>query len=262
MNVEILQNKNAATRFQILVELAAGGPNIRQKAIAVKLGVTPQAISDYMRQLDEEHLVSVSGQSGYRITPQGVNWMLTELRNLRTYIGSVEKAVTNISASAAIAGDDLEKGQVVGLEMRGGLLYATASLGSGAIGTAVSTVKKGQDVDVAGIQGLVELSRGRITILQVPGIQKGGSRQVKAQRLKEYLGTGVQVGTIGIEALVAVRQAGVEPRYLYGVTEAAIEGAQCGLSFTIACTEDYVPELMKRLRDEGIEYDIIDVMQG
>ena len=49
--VEILQNKNSATRFQILVEIAASGHSIQQKSIAVKLGVTPQAISDYIRQL-------------------------------------------------------------------------------------------------------------------------------------------------------------------------------------------------------------------
>ena len=40
--VEILQNKNSATRFQILVEIAASGPNIQQKSIAAKLDVTPQ----------------------------------------------------------------------------------------------------------------------------------------------------------------------------------------------------------------------------
>ena len=35
--VEILHNKNSATRFQILVEIAASGPGIKQKSIAAKL---------------------------------------------------------------------------------------------------------------------------------------------------------------------------------------------------------------------------------
>jgi putative transcriptional regulator len=47
--VEILQNKNSATRFQILVEIAASGPNIQQKDIATKLGVTPQARGGHHR---------------------------------------------------------------------------------------------------------------------------------------------------------------------------------------------------------------------
>ena len=48
--VEILRNKNLATRFQILVEIARSGPNIQQRDIAGKLGVTPQAISEYIKQ--------------------------------------------------------------------------------------------------------------------------------------------------------------------------------------------------------------------
>ena len=49
--VEILRNKNLATKFQILAEIANGSPNMQQRDIAAKLGVTPQAISDYMGQL-------------------------------------------------------------------------------------------------------------------------------------------------------------------------------------------------------------------
>lgn len=52
--VGILQNKNSASRFQILVEIATHGPGISQKSIAAKLGFTPQAISDYIHQLPEE----------------------------------------------------------------------------------------------------------------------------------------------------------------------------------------------------------------
>ena len=52
--VEILRNKNLATRFQILVEIARSGPNIQQRDIAGKLGVTPQAISEYIKQMVKE----------------------------------------------------------------------------------------------------------------------------------------------------------------------------------------------------------------
>jgi putative transcriptional regulator len=74
--VEILQNKNAATRFQILVEIAASGPNIQQKNIAARLGVTPQAISNYIQQLVEDDLIVSTGRSHYRVGTKGVNWIL------------------------------------------------------------------------------------------------------------------------------------------------------------------------------------------
>jgi putative transcriptional regulator len=258
--VEILQNKNAATRFQILVEIATSGPAIQQKSIAVKLGVTPQAISDYIHQLVKEGLVVSTGRSHYRVSPKGVNWMLKILRELRGYASMVEQAVTNITVCAAIADSDIKQGQAVGLMMKDGLLFATPPTNTGARGIAVSSVKRGEDVDVANIEGLVALARGRVTIPRVPAIQKGGSRQVDLKLLKARAAKDQQLGAIGIEALVSLRRVGLEPRYLYGVTEAAIEAAQCGLPFTVVCTDDAIPGLIKRLQqEEELTYELVDL---
>ena len=94
--IEILQNKNSATRFQILVEIAAAGPIIQQRSIAVKLDVTPQAISAYIHQMLEEGLVISTGRSSYKVSAKGVNWIIKELRELNDYIPLVQQAVTNI----------------------------------------------------------------------------------------------------------------------------------------------------------------------
>jgi predicted transcriptional regulator len=123
--MEILRNKNLATRFQILVEVASSGPNIQQRDIAGKLDITPQAVSEYVRQLVDEGLIASDGRSKYRVTSKGVNWIIKVLRELRNYDTFVEQAVTNISMCAAIADADLIKGQKVGLEMKDGLLIAT-----------------------------------------------------------------------------------------------------------------------------------------
>lgn len=50
----ILRSKRESTRFQILVEIAEHQPSIRQQEIAEKLGVTPQAISEYIREMVDE----------------------------------------------------------------------------------------------------------------------------------------------------------------------------------------------------------------
>ncbi|MFH1650831.1 MAG: Crp/Fnr family transcriptional regulator [Chloroflexota bacterium] len=249
--MEILQNKNAATRFQIMVEIAASGPGIAQKSIAAKLGVTPQAISEYIHQLAEEHLVISTGRSNYELSTKGVNWMLSVLRELRGYISAVEKAVTNITVCAAIAECDIERGQAVSLKMQDGVLMASCQAGGSARGVAVSGAKKGDDIDVGDINGLVELIRGKITVIQVPAIQKGGSREVDLDKLKELSVDSRQLGAIGIEALISLRRIDLEPRYFYGVTEAAIEAAQCGLHFSVVCTDDAIPELLRRLRERA-----------
>lgn len=259
--VEILQNKNSATRFQILVEIAGSGPNIQQKNIAAKLGVTPQAISEYVRRLVEDGFVVSTGRSSYEVSNKGVNWMLKVLRELQGYVSLTQYAITNITVCAAIADSDLSQGQQVGLKMKDGLLFATSPINSNARGIAVSAAKRGEDVGISSIEGLVELTRGKVTILQVPTIQKGGSRQVDQKRLRRYINESQTVGAIGIEALATLRQAGLEPRYLYGVTEAIIESVHCGLSFTAVCSDDAIPELIKRLEEEKLAYELIDLSQ-
>ncbi|MEJ2740100.1 MAG: winged helix-turn-helix transcriptional regulator [Dehalococcoidia bacterium] len=256
---EILQNKNSATRFQILVEIAASGTDVQQKRIAQKLGITPQAVSDYMHQMVSDELLETTSRSHYKISTKGVNWVLKVLRELRAYSSFVEQAVTNITVCAAIAESDIEGGQPVGLKMKNGLLYATPKISGNAKGVALSSVKKEEDLDVSNIEGLIEIDRGKITILQVPVVQKGGSKHVNMDLLKTHIADNPNIGAIGIEAMVSLKRLDIEPRYLYGVSEAAIESVQCGLPFIIVCTEDAIAGLFKKLQEENLNYELIDI---
>ncbi|MFC1873735.1 winged helix-turn-helix transcriptional regulator [Chloroflexota bacterium] len=257
--VEILRNKNLATKFQILVEIASSGPQIQQRDIAGKLDVTPQAISDYIAQLTREGKLISEGRSRYKLTNEGTNWVIKVLRELRSYDTFIEKAVTNISVSTAVADVDLSPGQTVGLEMREGLLVATSQTGEGAKGITTSQAGAGGDVGVSNIEGLVNLKVGKATILVVPGIQRGGSRLVDTDRLKREI-TGIKfVGGIGIEALVSLKKVTRQPVYAYGVTEAAIEAAKSGISPVVVCVEDDTSGLMRRLDGENIDYSLADL---
>ena len=260
--VEILRNKNLTTRFQILVEIASSGPDIQQRDIAQKLAVTPQAISDYVRQLTEEDLLASDGRSRYRVTNEGVNWIIKVLRELRGYNTFIEKAITNISVCAAIADSNLVKGQPVGLEMKEGLLFATEKVGEGAKGIVCSDARAGEDVGVSNIDGIVSLEIGKVTILEVPSVQRGGSRMVYIDRLKGEIGGRRLVGAIGIEALTALRKLDSKLVYAYGVTEVAIEAANSGLRPLIVCVDDETSGLIRRLEEENIDYELIDLRKG
>jgi putative transcriptional regulator len=259
---QILRNKNLATKFQILVEIAANQPNIQQKDIAQKLGVTSQAISEYISKLVKDGWLTSDGRSRYRVTREGVNWVLKAFRELREYSAFVEEAITNITVCTAVAAHDLSQGQVIGLEMKDGLLFATKDMEKEATGIATSDAKRGDDVGISNIEGIVELEIGKVTILRVPGIQKGGSKSVDLAKLKKELDKKELVGAIGIEALIALRRIGVEPHYLYGVSEAAIEAAHSGLSFLIVCADDETPRLLQRLREENLDYELLDLGKG
>ena len=210
-------------------------------------------------KLFEEELIVSDGRSKYRVTSKGVNWVIKVLRELRSYDTFIEKAVTNISVSAAVADVDLSKGQKVGLEMKEGLLFATGKIGKGATGITTSDARDGEDVGISHIEGIVSLEVGKVTILKVPSIQSGGSQVVDINRLKGEIAGKKLVGGIDIEALIALNKTTNQPIYAYGVAEAAIEAAKSGLSPVIVCANDYISDLIRRLDEESVGYEITDL---
>ncbi len=248
-----------ATRFQILVEIAANQPYIQQKDIARRIGITSQAVSDYISKLEKDRWISSDGRSRYRVTKEGVNWVLKSLRELQQYSSNAERVLTNINTWAAIADVDIKKGKTVGLVMRNGLLYAVVRSGNGAHGIATHSAREGEDVGITDIEGIVELEPGKIKILEIPDIQDGGTRNLNDDRLKRQLTHAGLIGAIGTESIVALKKANKEANYIYGVTEAAVESARSGFEFTMICTSSASLPLQQKLSEENIPYKIIDL---
>ena len=263
MSAQILRSKNLATKFQILLEVAESQPNIQQKDIAQRLGITSQAVSEYVKELIKDGWLSSQGRSRYRITREGVDWILRMSRQLQSYTSFVSKVISDISVSTAIADTDLSLGQEVSLYMKDGLPYASGIIGSeGARGIVVSEAKKGEDVGISNVEGVMKLKVGRITIGKVPGVQQGGSRNADIARLRQEISQGRLIGVIGMEALVVLRKARGEPDYLYGVKEAIIEAAYCGLSSLVVCSEDSMAPLVQRLEEENLDYRLVDLRKS
>lgn len=254
--IEVLKNKNVTSRFQILVEIANGGPNVQQREIAKRLDITPQAVSDYISQLITQGMLTSRGRSSYCITNEGVNWMIGILRDLSGYTTYIQRTVANISVCAAVAEDDIKKGQKVGLKMKGGLLFASQDTSTGATGIAVSKSKKGMDVGVAGVEGIVPLKIGRAIILRVPAVQRGGSEGVDFNILRKHLKRSTFVAAIGLESFVCLRKANVEFQ-MYGAAGATIEAARSGLQPLIVCVENETSGLISKLEEARIGYDIV-----
>jgi len=255
--IEVLRNKNLTTRFQILVEIANAGPTIQQREIAKNLDITPQAVSDYISQLVKEGLLVAEGRARYRVTNEGVNWIIKTLRELGDYNTFIQRAITNLSTCAAIAADDLKKGQKVGLKMKDGLLLATRGKESKASGTVIAGAKAGEDVGISGIEGIVPLEVGRVTILRVPGIQRGGSSKVNYGILKERLAKSDLVTSLGLESLAALRKTKAGFQH-YGAVAAAIEAAKSGLKPLVVCVDSETADLIARLEKERIAYQLFD----
>ena len=255
---QLLRSINLVTKFQILVDVAANQPDIQQRDIGKRLNLSPQAVSDYVKELLKEGWLESDGRSKYRVTREGVDWLIRGLKEWQSYSDTVQRAIASISVSAAIADIGISRGQKVGLYMRDGLLYAGSTSHGEATGVAVSDAARGEDVGVSNITGIVPLDIGRVTILRVPGIQKGGSRQTDLNLLKKAVGNSQLIGALGIEALTALRKIGIEPGAFYGVRETLIEAARSGLSPVVVCIDDDTAGLLRMLEENNIDYEILD----
>jgi putative transcriptional regulator len=260
---DILRSKNLATKFQIMLEIAANQPNVQQKDIAPRLGITSQAVSEYVRELIGDGWLTSHGRSRYTVTREGVDWILQMSRQLHSYAWFVSKVVADISTSTAIADSDLAVGQRASLYMKDGLPYASGNLADrGATGTVVTGAKKGQDVGIRDVEGIMELETATVMVGKVPVIEDGGSGNTDLARLGGVVKESKLVGVMGTEAIVAMKQTGVKPDYLHGVREAAVEAAYCGLPFLVVCTADKVAILVQRLEEENLSYHIIDLSRS
>jgi putative transcriptional regulator len=144
--------------------------------------------------------------------------------------------------------------------MKDGLLFASEVMsGKGAKGIAITEAKKGQDVGIGSVEGVIKLESAKVMIGRIPNVSDGGFRNTDLARLKREVKEARLVGTMGTEALVALTQISVKPDYVHGVREAAIEAAYCSLPVLVVCSEDKVPILVQRLEEENLDYEIADL---
>ena len=255
----ILRSKKESTRFQILVEIAAHQPDVRQKEIADKIGVTPQAVSEYIKELVFEGLLFSAGRVRYRVTKKGIEWVLERAQELKKYARFVmEDIVSHVSVATAIATENLAKGQKVTMWMENGLLYAGSGDGD-VTGSTISDAVKGEDVGVTGLKGMIGLSPVNITICKVPRVERGGSGSVDFEMLKKHSRDKPYIAALGVEALISLRKINIEPNILFGAKESVVEAAFHGLSSLVVSVDEEVPSLLNRLESEGLNYEVFDL---
>ncbi len=256
----LLRSKREVTRLQILVEVAEHQPAVRQQEIAAKLGVTPQAVSEYIRELVEEDLVAAHGRGRYSVTRSGIEWILNHAEVLETYARHIRRdIIQQVSTWTAIAAVDLSEGEQAGVYMDHGWLYASREPQS-AMGTVVMDAREGEDVGVARLTGLIDHTEGVVHVCKVPRVQRGGSRKVRKDRLREVIGSVGVVAAVGLEGCVALQQAGRTPDMFFGAREGVIEAAFHGIDCAILIVDEEFTDFLKRLEGVGLTYVLHDLI--
>jgi putative transcriptional regulator len=256
----ILRSKREATRFQILVEIAEHQPAIRQQEIAEKLGVTPQAVSEYIRELVDEGLVTAHGRGRYEVTKSGIEWVLRHAEALESYARHVNRdIIQQVAVWTAIAREEIRKGDRVGVFMQDGWLYAAKEERS-ATGIATMDAQPGEDLGVAQLNGIIDHEEGLIHVCKVPRVELGGSRKVRTDLLRDVIRNAEVVAAVGLESYVALKKADIEPDMFFGSREGVIEAAFHGRECAILIVDEEFTDFLKRLETVGLAYTIHDLI--
>jgi putative transcriptional regulator len=256
----ILRSKREVSRLQILVEIAEHQPAVRQQEIAEKLGVTPQAISEYIRELVDEGMVSASGRGNYEVTKSGIEWVLENAESLESYARHIRRdIIQQVSIWTAIAAENLKAGDEVGMYMKDGFLYA-GKKSLAATGTVVADAKRDEDVGIARLNGIIVHKEGKVHVCKVPRIQHGGSRRVNRKELLEVCGSASMIAAVGLEAFIALNAAGRKPDMFFGAREGVIEAAFHGIDCAIVIVDEEFTDFLKRLESVHLPYVIHDLI--
>jgi len=248
----LLREKGEFTKFQILLEIMRNQPHIKQKDISDKLGITIQAISKYFKKLTKEGLLETgSERADYRLTSKAVIKLHEDIRNLENYVTEVKHDLKVEHAWPAIATGPVKAGQLVGLVIKEGILYTTApnSLGVEAKGIALADAKAGEDLGLKELHGKVKMKQGKILIVKLPSIRKGGSRAVDLAKLKAFYNEFKpdRVGVMGAVGRAVLNKLELKADIEFGISRSAAIAASRGLNVFVLVVGRMVNRMIQEI---------------
>jgi putative transcriptional regulator len=254
-----LRSKRNATRYQILVEIAERQPAVSQQEVAGAIGITAQAVSDYLQDLVEDGYVDKQGRGRYEVTKEGVDWLISQTEALEEYVAHVsEDVIGQVDVEAALATAPIEEGRTVSLTMRDGVLRATPGEAGTTTAVAVTAADADEDVGVTDVQGVIDYDLGAVTVVSIPPVQDGGSAAVDTADLRERADGFDLLAVSGTEALAALSAADLDPDVRFGSAEAVREAATKGLDVLLVATTGDLPRHTGTLREQNISYQVLE----
>lgn len=223
--------------------------NLTLRTIGEKLGISPQGVANYFKDLERVGFVREG-----KVTKEGIEFLHQTFAGLHKEVMGIVANLNMVLSTEAIADVSIRAGETVSLYMKKGLLYA--GVGSGeAKGVAMEDAEPGKIVRVHGLKGIVEIKRGKIRLF-ILDVHR--SSFVK----KHQLPGGDIYAAYGLRALVFLEKEGIKVDVRFSVPEGCVESAALGLDVVCILTNDLLSVFLKGLCEAmqkygEVEYEIV-----
>jgi putative transcriptional regulator len=268
--MNVLRDLRSITKLLILVELKSQ-PRIKLRDLAHKLDITVQGVSEYLKLMIHENLISkINGD--YRLTQQGVEFLHTNMSELKSFVDTSISELNIINACTAVAGEDLNSGDKVSLLMHDGELIATKMKKndrSKSHGEILYDARFGEEVAIVELEGIIEFKYGKITILELPSILVGGSRALDLKKVKRVLRS-IKYDKIVFSDVIGknlFNKLRIKPDIEFSAIPAAIEAALKGLNVILttptemlANTISFIEEKNSKMKNK-VDYSVIPITE-
>ena len=184
---------------------------------------------------------------------------------LKNEVDSVLRRMSVIDRCVAFAGKEVRKGDKVGLVMENGRLMAYPGLEASSTGKALEGAALLQDVLVGQLEGIVDMSLGRLLVVEVPSELDGGSKRANLKRAKgaiaSFEGALIVAGDVAGSALLS--RIARPDHVVHAPVESAMSALSKGVSAVFCGNRDAIDAIVEsiaRLKKETgyeVEWEIV-----
>jgi putative transcriptional regulator len=206
--------------------------------------------------MTKENLI-IKKNGEYKLTNEGVEFLHTNISELKEFVDMKITNLNIIDVCTAIAAEDLLAGEPVNLFMSNGTLVAKNKLenasGAKSSGEILYDTKKGHDVAVVNLSGIIEYDYGNLTILTLPSTTEGGSKLVSVTKFKDLL-TDLQPERIAVYDLIGqvlLKIINRKPDIEFSSLPAAIEAAQKGFNVLLLTSTGTLSEIISQIENNN-----------
>ncbi len=245
----ILRDKSKITKVLILLELLKGRKKLRE--IAKEIDITVQGVSEYIRTMEREGLVKEGS-----VTLKGLEFLSDAIEEMGDFVAEANSVMKKVKVIEAIAGEDIDEGEEVGLFMEDGYIHAYRRESSSK-GIALNSARKGEDLGVTALQGVLRIDYGKVRVFSLPPIEMGGTRAVNREKLKKVLENrrGEKIGVCGVVAYLAVRDL-AKIDFQFSAVNAAVDAHYRGVSTMLFVSQSMLPHALRILEEKGVPYEL------